>query len=194
MKTIIKNGCLADTNLKAWASNGGVFPYNPSLVNPASIDLRLGNQIRLPRWYWVFPFRRLANRLNLPRWSEPISFEKYLLMPGEFVLCSSLEATRIPDDTLAILLSKSSTGRRGIEHLHAGLGDPGFGDNEIGGAQWTWELTNVAPWPNLLEAGKALMQLVLVTTTDVPKSTYKHTGRYNEQWGPTPQKSKRSRR
>jgi dCTP deaminase len=118
-------------------------------------------------------------------WTEPRKFETYLLKPGEFVLCSSLEITRIPDMAMAFLLSKSSTGRRGIEHLHAGAGDPGFGDNERGGASWTWELTNCAPWPNLLEAGKPLMQLVLIKLVSRPQRTYKQTGHYNDQDGPT---------
>jgi len=168
-----------------WASGGGVSPYDPGLVNPASIDLRLGDIIRLPRWYWRPGLWRLVHKFNLPHWTEPKKFTRYLLKPGEFVLCSSMEITRIPDDMVAILFSKSSTGRRGIEHLHAGYGDPGFGDNERGGADWTWELINVAPWPNWLEAGKPLMQLVLARLVDYPSYVYKETGRYNNQSGPT---------
>jgi dCTP deaminase len=128
---------------------------------------------------------RLAYKLDLPRWTEPRKFDKYLLKPGELVLCSSMEITRIPDNMVAILFSKSSTGRRGIAHLHAGYGDPGFGNNERGGADWTWELMNAAPWPNLLEAGKPLVQLILARLVDYPHKTYKETGRYNEQSGPT---------
>jgi len=99
-----------------------------------------------------------------------------------------MEITHIPDDMIAILFSKSSTGRRGIEHLHAGYGDPGFGDNARGGTDWTWELVNIAPWPNLLEAGKPLMQLVLAQLHSCPERMYKETGRYNEQSGPTANK------
>ena len=174
-----------DTLIHEWAEDGGVIPYDSMYVNPASIDLRLGNTIRTPRWYWKPILWRLAHRLDLLQWTEPREFNTYLLKPGEFVLCSSMEITRIPDDMIAILFSKSSTGRRGIEHLHAGYGDPGFGDNERGGTGWTWELQNVAPWPHLLEAGEPLMQLILARLVDYPQETYKHTGHYNEQLGPT---------
>ena len=178
-----------DVLIRKWAGGGGVTPYDAACVNPASIDLRLGDTICTPRWYWKPVLWRLAYRLDLPRWTEPRGFDTYLLKPGEFVLCSSMETTRIPDDMIAILFLKSSAGRRGIEHLHAGFGDPGFGDNERGGSDWTWELTNSAPWPNLLEAGKPLMQLVLAQLVAHPQRTYKRTGRYNEQSGPTANKS-----
>lgn len=174
---------LNDTELLKLASN--ISPFDPRYVNPASIDLRLGHTIRAPRWYWQPVLWRLAYHLGWPQWTDDIEFDTYLLKPRQFVLCSSLEITRIPDDMIAILFSKSSTGRRGIEHLHAGYGDPGFGDNERGGADWTWELLNVAPWPNLLEAGKPLMQLVFARLVGRPQRTYRETGKYNEQVGPT---------
>ena len=178
---------LPDYELQIWAQDGGIDAdsYDPANINPASIDLRLGNRIRVPYWYWKPILWRLAYMMKLPLWTKEREFESYLLKPGEFVLCSSLETTRIRNDEIAILFSKSSTGRRGIEHLHAGYGDPGFGDNEKGGADWTWELTNVAPWPNLLEAGRPLMQLVIARLVGSPTLTYKDTGRYNDQGGPT---------
>jgi len=173
-----------DKHIWYWAKDN-VFPFDKELINPASIDLRLGHRIKTAKWYWRPVLWRIAYKLGLPQWSEQRYFETYLLKPGEFVLCSSLELTRIPDDSIGILYSKSSTGRRGIEHLHAGYGDPGFGNNKIGGADWTWELTNAAPWPNLLTAGEPLMQLVLARLVDRPSRTYKETGRYNNQIGPT---------
>lgn len=39
---------------------------------------------------------------------------------------SSIEFIKMPDDMVAILFSKSSAGRIGLEHLHAGFGDPGW--------------------------------------------------------------------
>jgi dCTP deaminase len=176
---------LPDYLLRQWASAGGIEPFDPDCINPASIDLRLGNKIRVPHWYWRPVLWRLAYKLNLPKWTEPRIFDTYLLKPGEFVLCSSMETTRIPDDRIGVLFSKSSIGRRGIEHLHAGYCDPGFGDNERGGSDLTWELTNCAPWPNLLEAGKPLMQLVLAQLVGVPLKAYRETGHYNDQSGPT---------
>lgn len=182
---------LNDLSIKRWAANGGVTPYDESLVNPASLDLRLGNTIREPHKTWscistIDMLAKIADGTihDIPLWGDAFEFEEYWLMPKghgpNFILCHSLEFVNIPDDMAAVLYSKSSTGRRGVEHLHAGYGDPGWHD-----AQWTWEIHNVSPWPIQLIAGKPLMQMVMVRMTDKPLRNYAETGRYNNQIGPT---------
>lgn len=183
-----------DSKIKQWASSGGVIPYDEALVNPASLDLRLGNMIREPHkvWSYLSTADMLAKIKDgsikqLPHWGDDFAFEEYWLMPKghgvNFILCHSLEFVNIPDDMAAVLYSKSSTGRRGVEHLHAGYGDPGWHDS-----QWTWEIHNVAPWPIPLYAGKPLMQQVMIRMTDAPLRSYAETGRYNQQSGPTPER------
>lgn len=195
---------LNDTMLAQWATDGGVTPFDPKMINPASLDLRLGNMIREPHPIWsvlseVDMHQKIADGsiFDLPHWGEPFTFDVYWLMPkgkgANFILCHSLEFINIPDDMAAVLYSKSSTGRRGIEHLHAGYGDPGWGStvNDLGfkGATWTWEIHNVAPWPVPLYAGKPLMQQVMIRMTGAPDRNYAVTGRYNNQIGPTPERN-----
>lgn len=169
-----------------------IDPYNPAMVNPASLDLRLGNELRRPRWYWRNPVTRwLAwhfpagwerNIKENPDhfWDEPLTFDRYTLHPGEFVLCHSLEFVQIPPDYAAVLFSKSSTGRMGLEHLHAGWFDPGFA------GQATLEFVNMAPWPVELVAGMPIMQLVYIQMSTAPERPYgKGNGRYQGQLGPT---------
>lgn len=195
-----------DRMIHEWALAGGVTPFDEKCVNPASLDLRLGNTIREPHEIWsrlsAFDLRqRIASGgiNDMPLWGEPFEFVEYWLMPHgkgpNFILCHSLEFVDIPSDMAAILYSKSSTGRRGVEHLHAGYGDPGWGStvNELGfrGSTWTWEIHNVAPWPIKLEAGKPLMQQVMVRMTESPLRSYAVTGRYNGQIGPTPERPER---
>jgi deoxycytidine triphosphate deaminase len=194
-----------------YKQNPSVSPFEAALINPASVDLRLGNQLRRVHPLWshlspsnlrdlcegetTLPYRThhllteaemelyVASDSNfdaLPKWGEVETFAETWLMPGGFVLCSSLETVTVPDDAVALLFSKSSTGRNGLEHLHAGLGDPGF----VG--TWTWELHNVAPWPIRLEAGKRLMQHIFIRLDAAPLRTYAATGRYQGQQGPTP--------
>lgn len=192
-----------DVAIKKWANTGGVTPYDESMVNPASLDLRLGNKIREPHkvWSYISTVDMLAHIADgsidrMPQWGDEFEFEKYWLMPkghgASFVLCHSLEFINIPDNMAALLFSKSSTGRRGVEHLHAGFGDPGWGStvNDLGfcGSTWTWELHNVAPWPIPLYAGQPLMQQVMIRMTDAPLRNYAETGRYNNQIGPTPER------
>jgi len=115
-----------DIELTKWARDN-VSPFDSTMINPASIDLKLDGRMKVAWWYWYNPITRaFAFKHNLPKWSDTIPFTKYVLRPGQFVLCSSVEITRIPLNCSAILFSKSSTGRKGIEHLHAGYGDPGF--------------------------------------------------------------------
>lgn len=178
-----------DSKIAGWGEDGGVKPFAPELVNPTSLDLRMGNMIRLPHEIWsrfstIDIQRHIENGTieDLPRWGEAFEFETFWMMPRQFALCHSLEFINMPADAVSFLFSKSSTGRIGLEHLHAGLGETEWT------GQWTWELHNVAPWPIKLEAGKKVMQQVMLKVTDVPLRTYRETGRYNGQTGPTPAK------
>ncbi len=175
-----------DKKITEWAQSGGVTPFDAACVNPASLDLRLGNLIRHPHHIWDTMNQETMGWLHslglldkIPKWSEPIEFTEWLLYPGDFVLCHSLEFVNIPQETVSLLFSKSSTGRIGLEHLHAGLGDPSFS------GEWVFELHNVAPWPIPLVAGKRVMQQVLIKLTDNPIKGYDQTGRYQGQTGPT---------
>jgi len=176
-----------DSAIAKWAAAGGITPFDEALVNPTSLDLKMGDMIREPDSIWQnMSEDEMWSHINngtiddLPRWGAAKSFSKHWLFPRRFVLCHSLEFVNMPNDAVAFLFSKSSTGRIGLEHLHAGLGETEWD------GQWTWELHNVAPWPILLEAGKKVMQQVMLRVTDVPLKTYKETGRYNGQMGPTP--------
>ena len=171
-----------DVIIRMWAQNGGVTPFDDALVNPASIDLRLGNQIRVPQLKWTIGTDLPIGR-NTPAnvlWTEAEEFDRFVLKPGRFVLCHSLEYTTLPETASAQLISKSSTGRIGLEHLHSGWGDPGFN------GQWTWEFHNSAPWPIELVAGEPYMQLVIMSMAAKPDRSYRVTGRYNGQTGATP--------
>lgn len=207
-------GFLPDHSLKEWAAQGGVIPLDEDNINPASFDLRLGHIIRIPRWYWN-PITRWAAWHLLGRpdprqkahlyWSKEFLFERFTLWPGRSVLGESLERTIIPDDCVGFLLGKSTTCRILLEPLHAGFGDPGFGskeqgeevrrdefgdglrgNGEPGGDTWTFELTNLGPWPIELIAEERLLQLALGRLESRPTQTYRDTGRYRGQSGPTP--------
>ncbi len=169
-----------DRMIRGWAEAGGITPYAEECVNPASLDLRLGNSIRVPRKTWALLHGDIVGKKTPPAelWQEPEAFAKFTLWPGQLVLCHSLEFTRIPVTACAMLLSKSSTGRLGLEHLHAGWGDPGFS------GEWVFELKNLAPWPIELIAGEKYMQLVLMNMAEQPLRDYDATGRYQGQIGP----------
>ena len=145
-----------------------VSPLDAACINPASIDLRLGCEFR--RWQGDGWGQEVA---------APMS-GTIVMEPGEFLLCCSLETVCIPTNACAALYSKSSTGRRGIEHLHAGWIDPGFC------GQLTWELKNVTPHAAVLVVGSRLMQMVVTELLAPAAVSYAATGRYQNQTGATP--------
>jgi deoxycytidine triphosphate deaminase len=182
-----------DSDYRTWGHAGHIVPWETKNVNPASIDLTLGKYIRTPRWYWRTPLMRrvawmMGKHLWLLNgtkykdslyWNGAKSFKRYLLWPGDFVLCATAECVYIPPDAMGMLFLKSSAGRMGFEHSHSAYIDPGF----VG--TLTLELYNSAPWPLELVAGERLVQLVLVKTTERPVELYGEVGHYQNQCFPT---------
>ena len=157
----------SDNKLREWMELGGVTPAFQAHINPASLDLCLGTHYRLPTAHG---------------WSDPheIGADGLTLEPGAFVLCSTLEHINTPTNAAGFLYLKSSAGRAGLEHLHAGYIDPGFC------GELTLELVNHWPYPVTLPVGKRLFQLVLEDCYPVARS-YSVTGHYQGQTGPTVQ-------
>lgn len=186
-----------DKKIADWASSGGVTPFDETLVNPASLDLRLGNTIREPHKLWntlsEIDMRHHIEKGTideLPKWGDAKEFHTHWLFPGRFVLCHSLEKVRIGVMSACLLVLKSKLGRLGVNHSHSGWGDPGFGlpknNSSDDGAQWTLEIQNISPWPVKLVAGERLIQQVFFDMTEAPRVDYRDTGHYVYQTGPTP--------
>jgi dCTP deaminase len=179
-----------DFTLQNWAIRGGIDgDFNDAQIGPCSIDLRLGNEIRVPHAIWDTMtedemWRHFLNDTldTLPHWTDPIIFEKWLLLPHRFVLLSSLEFVNLPRDMVALLALRSSAGRMGMDHAHSGLGEPGWC------GQWTWEIFNVAPWPVVLQAGECYVQQVMIRMSREPYEDYgeRQRSKYQHQTGPTP--------
>jgi len=170
-----------DTKIREWASNGGVAPYDPALVNPASLDLRLGRWIREPRQYWhTIPVRPAITKSTPANelWTGAFEFDRYIIKPGHCVLAASVEYITMPLDAAGFLASKSSTGRLLLEHFHSGWFDAGF----TGTA--TLELKNDGLWPIELRPGDLWVQLILMQMIAPAERGYQETGRYNGQIKP----------
>ncbi len=108
----------------------------------------------------------------------------FILHPGEFVLGSTLERVRLPDDLVARLEGKSSLGRLGLLiHSTAGFVDPGF-DGHV-----TLELSNVANLPITIYRGMKIGQLSFMQLTEPASAPYGSEAlgsKYQGQRGPTP--------
>ena len=162
-------------------------PFDASMVQPSSID------VRLDRFFRTFENHRYPhidpaeNQPELTREVEPVGEEPFILHPGEFVLGSTYEVVTLPDDVAARLEGKSSLGRLGLlTHSTAGFIDPGFSGHV------TLELANVANLPIKLWPGMKIGQLCffrLTSPAEAPYGSGAEGSRYQGQRGPTPSKS-----
>ena len=157
---------ITDHQIRALARNQGlVEPFNPDMVNPASIDVTLGSTIL----YEGDPAK------GEDRW-EKVDIEGgvYSLAPGEFVLAATEEFVRVPGNLECVFNLKSSRGREGYQHLLAAYIDPGFH------GRVTLEICNVNRYHRLpLEHGMRIGQLRFAKVDEIPMRTYAQTGRYH---------------
>ncbi len=162
-------------------------PWDPAMVQPSSID------VRLDRFFRVFENHRYPHidpaedQSELTREVVVDGDEPFILHPGEFALGSTYEVVSLPDDIAARVEGKSSLGRLGLlTHATAGFIDPGFTGHV------TLELANVATLPIKLWPGMKIGQLCffrLSSAAEHPYGSAKYGSRYQGQRGPTPSKS-----
>lgn len=180
---------LSDRDIRAELESGrvGLDPYEPAMVQPSSID------VRLDRWFRLFDNHKYpfidpaADQPDLTRLVEVERGEPFVLHPGEFVLGATYEQVTLPDDVAARLEGKSSLGRLGLlTHSTAGFIDPGFSGHV------TLELSNMATLPILLWPGMKIGQLCffrLTSSAENPYGSAAYGSRYQGQRGPTASRS-----
>lgn len=164
-----------------------IVPFDPMLIQPASID------VRLDRVFRVFDNHRYSHidpAAEQPNLTQEVSIgagEQLVLHPGEFILGSTVEAVSLGRDVAARLEGKSSLGRLGlVVHSTAGFIDPGF-EGTI-----TVELANLARLPILLRPGMLIGQLCVFALSSPAAHAYGERGnRYQGQRGPTASRSHR---
>jgi dCTP deaminase len=146
-----------------------IEPWDPAMVQPASVDLRLGTSFR------VFHNHRLpAIDLAEPPTgvTEHVQIEdsaSFVIHPGEFVLGSTVEWVELPNDIVARIEGKSSLGRLGlIVHATAGFVDPGFSGT------LTLEVTNLTRIPIELWPGLPIAQLSFMALDAPAERPYGH--------------------
>ncbi|RVW01313.1 dCTP deaminase [Rhodococcus xishaensis] len=180
---------LSDRDLRAEISSGrlGIDPFEPEMVQPSSVDVRLDSLFRVfdnTKYTHIDPALRQDELTSLV---EPTPGEPFVLHPGEFVLGSTLEVCTLPDNLAGRLEGKSSLGRLGLlTHSTAGFIDPGFSGHI------TLELSNVANLPITLWPGMKIGQLCLLKLTSAAENPYGSSAvgsKYQGQRGPTPSRA-----
>ncbi len=161
-----------------------IDPYDPACLQPSSVDLHVDRTFRVfhnQRHPYIDVKREMT---DLTEVVEVADGEPFILHPGEFVLGSTRERVRLPDDLVARLEGKSSLGRLGLLiHSTAGYVDPGW-DGYL-----TLELSNVANLPITIYPGMKIGQISffrLTTAAEVPYGSKGARSKYQGQRGPTP--------
>ncbi|HEY0119662.1 MAG TPA: dCTP deaminase [Cellulomonas sp.] len=180
---------LSDRDIRAELESGRVRldPYEPAMIQPSSIDVRLDRYFRLFDNHKYAVIDPAEEQPDLTRLVEVPPDEALVLHPGEFVLGSTYESVTLPDDVAARLEGKSSLGRLGLlTHSTAGFVDPGFTGHV------TLELSNVATLPIKLWPGMKVGQLCffrLSSPAERPYGAGAAGSRYQGQRGPTASRS-----
>jgi dCTP deaminase len=151
---------LSDGTILGYQEEGRIKiePWDPAMVQPASVDLRLGDSFRVFHNHRATAIDLRDPPSNLTEEVVVSAGDPFVIHPGEFCLGRTLEWVQIPDDIVARIEGKSSLGRLGlIVHATAGFCDPGFEGT------LTLELNNLTRVPIRLYPGLPIAQLSFMT-------------------------------
>lgn len=165
---------LSDQTIRAMLRDGTlqIAPLEERQIQPASVDIRLGNTYSL-----VEDTSGGIIKLESRTQYKTIHADTYLLMPGQFVLATTMEYFVLPNHVTAFVEGRSSIGRLGLFVQNAGWVDPGF-EGEI-----TLELFNANRCAIELRTGRRVGQLVFAQMDAVAEHPYR--GKYQGQRGAT---------
>lgn len=86
-----------------------IAPLEEGQVQPASVDIRLGNTFRV-----VADSPRGIITMKEQIEYKVIESDTYILLPNQFVLATTMEYIELPDDLTAFVEGRSSLGRMGL--------------------------------------------------------------------------------
>jgi dCTP deaminase len=177
---------LSDRSIREALDDGSIVidPLLEGGIQPSSVDLRVDRFFRVFRndtTPYIDPKQPQEDLTELVEVSDDGAF---ILHPGEFVLGSTLERVKLPNDVVARLEGKSSLGRLGLLiHSTAGFVDAGW-DGHL-----TLELSNVANLPIAIYPGMRIGQISFLGMTseaEAPYGSESTRSKYQGQRGPTP--------
>lgn len=160
-----------------------VQPFDPTAVQPGSLELTLGNEFlvfRYARWPIIDtkagkPLENLTERIKVD------DNQGFYILPGELVLASTKEVLELSPDICAWLEGRSSFARMGLMvHATSGYLHPGSRGRQ------TLEMSNMTNLPVIVYPGQRICQIVFQQTVSPAKTPYskKKGAKYVDQKGP----------
>ncbi len=161
---------LSDGTLKEMMAKGELVcePLVPDSIQCSSIDCRLGTN-----------FLDVEDKgMEIISLDSEITYREFeadsiTIPPRSFLLATTMEYIKLPDDVTAFVEGRSSIGRLGLFIENAGWVDAGF-EGRI-----TLELYNANSLPIRLEAGRRVCQLVFCKMDK--KAEHPYRGKYQGQ-------------
>ncbi|RMD77154.1 dCTP deaminase [Candidatus Dojkabacteria bacterium] len=153
---LIDKGDLVITNL------------NENSIQPASVDVTIGD-------FFLVIDDLLTSVIDMctPIKYREIQAEEIILPAKSFVLATTREYIKLPNNLTAFVEGRSSVGRMGLFIQNAGWVDPGF-EGKI-----TLELYNANSLPIKIKAGRRIGQLVFCQMDQEAEKPYR--GKYQGQ-------------
>ena len=150
---------LSDRDIDHIIKSGQAFlvnPYNEEMLQPNSIDLTLGDELK-----------------TINGKSIDLTQDSYKIKPKEFLLGATMEKIHIPYDLCGHIDGKSSIGRLGVFiHVSSGFIDSGFNGNV------TLEIFNASDKEFELYHGMPICQIVFETLTSPVMKPYGQRGNH----------------
>ncbi len=145
-----------------------ITPITDEQIQPASVDIRLGR-------HFLKIDENSIESMSLDKEAKYVEFEsdEVVIPPNSFLLATTMEYIKLPNDLTAFVEGRSSIGRMGLFIQNAGWVDPGF-EGEI-----TLELYNANRLPIRLKAGRRICQLVFARMDVAANEPYR--GKYQGQ-------------
>ena len=114
---------LSDKTIEKLLAEGSlaIEPLEPEQIQPASVDIRLGDTFGIVE---DTPSGIVGLEDEIAY--KTIRTDRYILLPGQFVLATTMEYVRLGADLTAFVEGRSSLGRMGLFVQNAGWVDPGF--------------------------------------------------------------------
>ena len=172
---------LSDKHIReAQRNHGIVTPFVDKHVQPASIDLTLGEELLYRRLGCPDKGRNgyctagtshfeFGHEQWVTQTFETGVYEGNRIEPDQFMLATTVETVSIPNNLVGQINGRSSWARKGLlVHTTAGYIDPGFTGTV------TLELKNVGHEAIELKPGVRICQLVLTTLSSAAEFPYGH--------------------
>lgn len=166
---------LSDRSIKELVRSGRLViePYKEENVQASSIDLTLSGEVLFYRSECID-----IKSSHIPVERISIPEEGLLIPPKAFMLATTEEYIKLPEDITAFVEGRSSLGRLGLFIENAGWVDAGFE------GQITLELYNANSCPIRIYKGVRICQIVLAKLDRKAEKPYR--GKYQGQKGAMP--------